>query len=256
MEMPTKVNKTVDIEHLFFSRAARTLAYNTIPTVYEGEGICGIVFDENARTLPLDALKHGLILDIASAEILTQRGVDVGLERIGEATTGKSEHFRFDDNHILANGAVVYDIVLNASAEVLSDMDTPKGVVPVSYRYENPDGHRFLVLNINTRSDADNLLKHYQRSLQYAQTIKWLSGKALPAYLYGNPALYIQCKESASSLSVGLWNFFADEVIAPVVQLDKAYTSLSCMNCNGRIDGDRVILSDIQPFGFVAFEVT
>ncbi|MBO5788949.1 MAG: hypothetical protein J6R42_03275 [Clostridia bacterium] len=256
MEMPTKVNKTVDIEHLFFSRAARTLAYNTIPTVYEGEGICGIVFDENARTLPLDALKHGLILDIAAAEILTQRGVDVGLERIGEATTGKSEHFRFDDNHILANGAVVYDIVLNASAEVLSDMDTPKGVVPVSYRYENPDGHRFLVLNINTRSDADNLLKHYQRSLQYAQTIKWLSGKALPAYLYGNPALYIQCKESASSLSVGLWNFFADEVIAPVVQLDKAYTSLSCMNCNGRIDGDRVILSDIQPFGFVAFEVT
>ncbi|MBR5528515.1 MAG: hypothetical protein IKV97_05865 [Clostridia bacterium] len=83
MVMPTKVNSTVNIQDMFFSKAARTLSSCSIPTVYEGCGICGIVFDENARNLPLEALENGLILDIAAAEILTERGIDVGLESIG-----------------------------------------------------------------------------------------------------------------------------------------------------------------------------
>jgi hypothetical protein len=60
MEIPAKVNSRVDIQSLFFSQAARTLACNSIPTVYEGDGVCGIVFDENARNLPLIALKKAL----------------------------------------------------------------------------------------------------------------------------------------------------------------------------------------------------
>lgn len=255
MVIPTKINRDVNIEHLFFSKAARTLAYNTIPTTYEGEGVCGIVFDENARNLPISVLGNGTILDIAAAEILTERGIDVGIETIGEATEGEYERFRYDNNHISTCGATVYDIQLKASAEVLSDIDTPKGVLPMSYRYENANGNRFLVLNVNTRSNADNVLKHYARSRQYAEQIPWLSGKKLPAYIYGNPALYMQCKQGGGALAVGLWNFFADAVLTPTVQLDKKYTSITCINCEGRIDGDKVILSDILPFGFVAFEV-
>ena len=125
----------------------------------------------------------------------------------------------------------------------------------MSYRYENKNGERFLVLNINTRSHADNSLKHYERSRQYAEQIRWLSGQKLPAYVYGNPALYIQCKQGEGALAVGLWNFFADTVLSPAVQLDKEYTSVTCINCEGRIEGDRALLSDIPPFGFVAFEV-
>ncbi|MBE6589434.1 MAG: hypothetical protein E7643_04580 [Ruminococcaceae bacterium] len=255
MVMPTKVNKEIDIESLFFSKAARTLAYNSIPTTYEGEGICGIVFDENARNLSLDVLSNGLIIDIAAAEILTERGIDVGIETIGEATGGQCERFIDDNNHILTGGATAYDIKLKDSAEILSDIDTPKGVLPMSYRYENADGNRFLVLNINTRSNADNALKHYERSRQYAEQIPWLSGQKLPAYVYGNPALYMQCKHDNAALAVGLWNFFADPVLSPAVQLDGEYSSITCINCSGYIDKDRVILSDIPPFGFVAFEV-
>lgn len=255
MVMPTKVNNKVNIEDLFFSKAASTLSYNTIPTVYEGSGICGIVFDENARRLPTEALQNGLIIDIAAAEILMGRGVDVGIERIGEVTSGLEEHFINDNNHILTQDATVYDIKLKEKAEILSDIETPHGILPMSYRYENNDGQRFLVLNINTRFGSDNPLKHYARSRQYAEQVQWLSEQKLPAYVYGNPALYMQCKCDESTLAVGLWNFFADTAIEPVVELNKEYSKIEFINCDGRIDGDKVYLNDIPPFGFVAFEV-
>lgn len=255
MVMPTKVNTQVDIQDLFFSKAARTLAHNSIPTTYEGAGICGIAFDENARGLSQDALSHGLILDIAAAEILTERGIDVGLLDIGAATGGECEHFLDDDNHILTYGAVVYDIKLKDGAQVLSDIDTDKGVVPMSYRYENANGHRFLVLNVNTRAASDRVLKHYARSRQYAEQIPWLSGQKLPAYVYGNPSLYIQCKTDGKSLTVGLWNFFADPIPTATVQLDREYHTVTFLNTKGSMTGDKVLLSDIPSFGFVAFEV-
>ncbi|MBO5050837.1 MAG: hypothetical protein J6D31_01440 [Clostridia bacterium] len=255
MIMPTAVNNQVNIEEFIFSKAARTLAHNAIPTVYEGEGICGIVFDESARNLPPDALKKGLILDIAAAEILSERGIDVGIEHIGKATTGDCEHFITDNNHISACGTIVYDVKLKDGAEVLSDMETPEGIVPISYRYENKSGNRFLVLNINTRAKQDNLLKHYARSAQYADIIPWLGGNTLPAYTYGNPALYLQCKKGDGSMAVGLWNFFADPALSPTVQLDEEYASLSCVNCEGRIHGKSVTLTDIPAFGFAFFEV-
>ena len=255
MVMPTKVNKEVSIQDLFFSKAARTLAFNTIPSVYEGSGVCGIAFDENARNLPIDAINNGLILDIAAAEILTERGIDVGIEKIGAPTSGNEEHFIADNNYILSEGEVVYDVKINKNAEVLSDMETPLGIVPISYRYENSDGQRFFVLNINTRKNTEFLLKQYARGRQYSEQVKWLSSSKLPAYCYGNPALYMQCKKGSDALAVGLWNLCADVAIEPVIELDNSYSQIKFINCNGKIDGDKVYLSDIQPYAFAAFEV-
>lgn len=254
--IPTKVNNKPYNEEFIWCKAARTFAATTIPTVYEGDGVTGAVFDENARNMPLSALKNGLILDIAAAEILTERGVDVGLLNIGESIVADEEHFIDDNNYISAVGALFYDIKIKENAEVLSDADTQKGKIPVSYRYENADGQRFLVLNINTRYDNSSLLKHYARSRQYAENIPWLSGKKLPAYVYGNPYLYIQCKKGENSMAVGLWNFFADAVSNPVIELNKNYKEIKFINCDGKLKDDKVYLTDIMPFGFVGFEVT
>lgn len=257
MVMPTAVNESVNIDDLFFSKAAGTLAYNTIPTVYEGDGVCGIVFDENARNLPLEALKNGLIVDIAAAEILMKRGVDVGIETIGaKSESGEYEHFLNDGNHILTSGIPVYDIELKQGAEILSDTQTAKGILPMSYRYENADGNRFLVLNVNTRTGNIRVMNHYARGKQYAENIPWLSGQNLPAYTYGHPALYILCKKDENSMAVGLWNFFADPAIEPVVELDCEYDTIEFLNAQGKMDGRKVHLcSDIPPFGFVGFLV-
>ncbi|MEE1048774.1 MAG: hypothetical protein U0M60_15310, partial [Clostridia bacterium] len=262
MVMPTAVNQTVNTQGLFFSKAARTLAYNSIPTVYEGEGVCGIVFDENARNIPPDAIKNGLIIDIAAAEILTERGIDVGVEHFGKEilcgdTPGGGVYERFvnNNNHILTDHIPIYDIKLKSNAEVLSDTETSAGVIPMSYRYENANGNRFLVLNVNTRTNCDNVLKHYARSRQYSENIPWLSGKKLPAYSYGNPAMYIMCKENKTSMAVGLWNFFADTAIEPTVELDNEYSEIRFLNCDGELRGNKVYLNDIPAFGFAAFEV-
>ena len=271
----TKVNDTIDFQDLFFSRAARTLSYNTIPTVYEGSGVCGICFDENARHLPDSAFDKGLIIDIAAAEILTEQGIDVGLKSIGDVVkNGVFERFCNNNNCISAVGSIAYDVELVSGCEVLSELviksdniprvylnddakngQRSKDSIPLSYRYENANGQRFLVLNTNSRCNP-GILRSYARSRQYAENVEWLSGNKLPAYVYGNPALYIQCKKQGGKLAVGLWNFFADIAIEPVVELDNDYKSVKFINCSGRLEKNKVFLSDIQPFAFVAFEVS
>jgi hypothetical protein len=253
--MPTAVNDKINIQDMFFSKAGRTLAYNSISTVYEGDGICGIAFDENARKLPLSALKNGLIIDIAAAEILTGRGVDVGLESINGIIHISSEHFIDDDNYIYADNATACDITVKSGAEVLSDARVSGQTIPVSYRYENSNGERFLVLNINTRG-SENLLKHYERSRQYADAVKWLSGTSLPAYCYGHPALYTQVRQGEDgSLAVGLWNLHEDAIYDAMIELSDKYSKIRFVNCTGRLEDDRVYIDCIHAFEFAGIEV-
>lgn len=255
---PTPVNDSIHPEELFFSKAARTLAFNTIPTTYTGTGVTGICFDENARHLPPDAFRNGLILDVAAAQILTEQGIDVGIADFGKPVmSGSRERFLDSGNHISTRGGIpVNRLTLKAGAEILSDTETADGSIPMSFRYENGDGNRFLVLNMNTRSSNGNVLRHYARSRQYAAQTVWLSGKKLPAYVYGCPALYLQCRQDTDSLAVGLWNFFPDTAIAPVAELAGTYSRIEFIQCSGRLEGDRVFLSDIPPYGFAGFSVS
>lgn len=253
--MPTAVNDSINLQNMFFSKAGRTLAYNAIPTVYEGEGMCGIVFDENARNLPLSALKKGLILDIAAAEILTARGIDVGIESFGSNLKISAERFIKGNNTISADGATVNDITLKDGAEILSDANSKGKAIPVSYRYVNENGEKFHVLNINTRG-SENLLKHYARSAQYAEAVMWLSGERLPAYCYGHPALYMQVKRGDDgSLAVGLWNLHADAIYDAEIELADSYSSVKFANCTGCFEGVGVMIDKIGAFEFACFEV-
>ena len=252
--MPTAVNDTVNIQDTFFSKAARMLGHGAIPTVYEGDGVCGIVFDENARRVSIDALKGGMILDIAAAEILTERGIDVGIESFGEIVHNvNAETFLADRNTVATNGATACDVTLRSGAWVLSEAWTPKKTIPTSYRYENANGEKFLVLNINTRG-TDTALKTYARSRQIADAAEWF-GQKLPAYCYGNPALYMQARTGDDSLAVGLWNFHADGVYDAKIELSEEYSTVEFVNCSGHLDGDTVIIDKIGAFDFACFEV-
>ena len=51
------------------------------------------------------------------------------------------------------------------------------------------------------------------------------------------------------------YDIYYDEIIDPVIRLDKAYSHLTCINCTGRLEGDRVLLDTIPPYGFAAFQV-
>lgn len=254
-QFTTSVNDKTDFQDLFFSKAARILAHGAIPSVYEGDGVTGICFDENARSLPLESLKNGLIIDIAAAEILIGRGVDVGLESIEKSLSATYERFIESENKILADNALVYDVTLKKGAEVLSVGENEQDSVPMSFRYENADGKRFLVLCFNTRKQSDACFYSYARSEQIAKNVCWLSGRKLPAYSYGNPHLYLQCKKGDDEMTVGLWNFCIDPVLQPVVELSREYEAIEFINCDGKLNGDKVVLSQIAPYGFAAFTV-
>ena len=100
----------------------------------------------------------------------------------------------------------------------------------------------------------DNYRRSYLRSAELKQVCD-LFGAKNPAYSYGNPDLYLIAKKGANSLSVGLWNIFADEIFEPVIELDKEYKSIECIGCTGRIEGNKVHLSQMNPFSFAGFEV-
>ncbi len=258
-ESPTKLADAVFeeecfIDHLFFSLAARTLSYNTIPTVYEETGICGAVFGENARHLPDSAFSKGLILDITAARILCEKGIDTGMVSTGEKiTAGAYEIFTDNLNRISTMGTQIRDVTLRDTAEVLSYTEKDSRKIPLSFFYENAQGQRFLVLNVIPDINNPNVLRHYERNRQYRNGVFRLSGNRLPVEAGGHPSLYIQCKENDSSLAAGLWNFFADTVIEPEITVNIDFSDVEFISCSGTVTDGKLVLSDIPPFGFAGF---
>jgi hypothetical protein len=248
--LPTLDGAGDKMENLFFSQAARVLSHNGIPSTYEGTGVTGMAFGENARHLTENDMKKGLILDIAAAKILEARGIDVGLASLGEKVSAEGEEFP-DGNYTPVYGAWSYDISLKEGAQVLS---TAQGL-PRSYRYENEGGLRFLVLNLVTdRVDKKAFVwKHPARGRQIGENVPWLSGEQLPAWVPGYPNLYLQCRQDATSLTVGLWNLFPDPVWEPEVLLAGKFTEAEFLNTTGTLSDDRVTLEEIPPYGFAAF---
>lgn len=251
-EIPTLDGVGARLDHLFFSQAARVLAHNAIPSTYGGPGVTGIAFGENARHLGPDAFRKGLILDLPAAKILQEKGIDTGLVSVGEKVTPNEERF-LSGNHIGLFGAAAYAVTVSEKAEILS----VSGDIPLSYRYENGAGQRFLVLNFCTdiTDKRAYIWKHYARGQQIAEHTPWLSGERLPAFVSGSPSLYLQCKAEEGSLTVGLWNFSPDPVFAPEVRLGEAWNEAEFLNTSGSLEADRVRLVEIPPFGFAAFTV-
>ena len=103
---------------------------------------------------------------------------------------------------------------------------------------------------------SEKLLKHYANARVIADNTEWLSGNKLPAFCCGNPNLYMQCKEDDRSTVIGLWNFFEDEALEPVIQLGWKYESVEFFGGAGRLCADTVRLSDIPPFSFCGIVLT
>ena len=99
------------------------------------------------------------------------------------------------------------------------------------------------------------MLRNYVRSRQIAEFVEYASGKKLPAYVYGCPEMYLQCKEADGKLAVGIWNFIADEALDFEVQLAEEYSSVKFLGCEGTLKGDKVIIKSIPAFGFGFFEL-
>lgn len=257
MQLPNALGKDGDMEEVFYSPAARVLAAGAIPTVYQGRGVTGIAFGENAYALEEKCFSNGLIIDALAAKILTDRGIDVGIDRIGEEIPIKHQYLPDDDNYILALNCAVFDVQLNPAAEIISYAVKTSEVpsLPFCYRYINGKGQKFLVFNCSGKNNETHL-KNYANEKIIADQVEWLSGKKLPAVCHGHPNLYMQCKEDEKNTVIGLWNFFEDDAIDPIVPLGQSYQSAEFFSGSGTLCGDTVKLDDIPPFGFCGIVLT
>lgn len=239
-----------------------------IPTVYRGNGTCFSVFGEQARAHDVSLLDEGTMLDAVSAVILTERGVDVGLDTYKRPLCARNYSLvRTEDpayKSFITNGEVkALDATLKPSAKPLL-YATHKGEEQVfAYRYENADGQRFLVFLFEGESvfgeshlGISGLLQNYATQRVLARTLPWVARKPLPAYCTGNPDLYLMCKQDDEGMSVALFNCFADALAEPVIYLDKPYIRIECTNCDAELDGDKVTLkSRLHAFEAAAFRV-
>jgi hypothetical protein len=251
---------------------------NSIPTTYSSDNSgASIAFGENGHFLTDDIMQKGVILDATSAIILHNKGVDVGFSSYRNVQSPSVEYFREEDDFVATgsdNPGIFYSFDLNEGAETISDfiiadgnLSTPTGDLggekyPACYYYENQNGHRFLVYSFVANSVRvkngwfRGYFRNYLRQNQMIKQIERLQGKPLPAVCPGNPYLYLMCKKDNESMSVGLWNISPDEVIDPVITLDRSYSNIDFYNCNGRLEDNRVLLdNDILPFDFAIFTV-
>ena len=82
-DIPEKDANSTAVFEQFGSPAGKLIADASIPTVYEGEGVCGAAFGENVKKVPKEAFSRGLIIDRRGAELLEGMGVPVGLKERG-----------------------------------------------------------------------------------------------------------------------------------------------------------------------------
>lgn len=243
-------------ENSFIQPEQAFLCDNSIPVKYEKGGICAC-FGQNAAYLDT-ADFGGFIIDLPAALILASRGTDTGIISSEPLTDAVTEVFPDETERVaLTNSEGLLRAVLSPDAQILSYYEA-HGNPPGSYYYENAGSQKFYVICADMENARSNcaLRRNYCRQRQLIKVSERLSGQKLPAVCPGNPDLYLLCKSSGGSLSVGLWNFFEDSIPNACIELDSCYSQAEFLNCTGRLEGDKVYINgDIPAFSYIFFEV-
>ena len=239
------------------------LTVNAIPTVHEGEGVCGIAFGDNAAHLPSDAFKKGLIIDITAAELLQEQGIDVGLKSCKPISFSPLEDFGFATPISLSWTTALCEIEASDKAKVLSryvDSDFLKDErksTPSAYLYENADGMRFLVYAFRAEAQLVNsgMYMNYHRGQQIADAIEWLGGEALPVTANGHPYGYIRCNRSENTLATAYFNCTPDGIDKLEFKFVSPVKNVKIIGAGGeQTSPTTVTVNDVRGFGYVGIE--
>lgn len=209
-----------------------------------------MAFGENVKMVSQAAMRRGVILDAEAARLLGERGIDTGIRRFGKRITTDGEYFDGEEEYVY--GAYKAHVMeLDERAEVDSSIayteDGQERKAPGAFFYENGEGHRFWVFAFDAYFNNEGMYRSYSRARQLVKAVGRLTGRALPACSLGNPDLYLLCKRDERELAVGLWNICPDDIYEPMVELEHACRGIRFLNCTGRMEGNRVYLSQMPP---------
>lgn len=261
-----KQDQYMDVEtECLCSPSIKILNDNSIPSHFEQYGPV-LVFGGDASLIDLDRLRDGAIIDLPAAKILQQRGVDVGIEKnLGVFEEDANDTYlthidpylfhRSYEEYSALTKTNIHELALKSSATIVSYYSHGKNVCPGEYLYENELGYKFMVFPFDAQKEMETfgMFRNYYRQQQLVEAYKWIAGRPLDAVCLGHPDLYMMVKSDADSVVVGLWNFSLDPIDAPKVILSEEYTILETIGCEGKLDGDSVILSRLGAQEFCCF---
>ena len=233
-----------------FSRATRLAAHSSIPTTYQGVGCGGICFGENARNLDLAATEKPLILDAIAARVLSERGIDTGVETFAERFAPENEQFKETGEEVCCYSrgvAFAERMVLKPGAVVRSVWSNEGNDIPASYTYRNTAGQTFLVLAVAAHAVTPAYLENYERQRQVFAFFAE-NGTPVPVVCRKNPNLYVLCKSDGNRMAVGLFNCFADGIDDLTVDLSEEWKSAEFHRCEGRLKDKRVTVANLAAF--------
>ncbi len=247
-------SKTEDkIQLQTFPATQRFAVANSLPTTYEGTGVCGLAFGDDVDAV-ISPEKGGLILDVSAALKLSERGVDVGISSAGEAFKVSDECFLSDNNHVSLSGApLARELSLRPGAEVLS-VSADKKKAPLSFFYRNPEGACFLIYAFEGYWNDQSWYRVYDRARQIAEFASRAS-EPFPVFCPGHPELYVLVKTDGEKTAVGLWNLFADAVYDAEVFTGRTVHGVRGIRGNAGLSDGKLTVEKIPAFDFVLFEI-
>ncbi len=252
---PDDPNTTWNCWDWFCDPAITFLTDCSLPLAFAAEEGMTAAFDTAADELTPEQMTAGAILDIRAAMRLTRRGVDVGLLD-AECDGHPTEEFfpAYGETVAVSAGIPVYRMALREGAEVLSEFTVGGRRIPGAYRYVNASGQRFLVFPFVGGRPALSLT--YCRQRQIADTARRF-GQPVPAVVENSPELYVLVKQDDTTVTVGLFNFFSDDILTPFVAMGQPFTAIAdTLNCRAQKENGGIrLLTDIPPMSCAAITV-
>lgn len=256
----------------------------SLPLTYNDTSIANVVFGENAQFVTPEMRKNGMILNMRSARILSDKGIDVGYTEAKYAGVAVKERY-IEENELIniMDGIGIYELKHKDGVKVLTEFLVDDKFVPGAYEYENADGERYLVFpfwEYNCEDPKTSLegfankphwygkfaahsedtwfamMRNYARTRQMIKSIEWLNRRPMDVACPGYPYLYLLAKKDDNALSVGLWNLGLDDVAEPVLTLGEEYSSVECVNCEAVLEGKQLkFKSTLYPIKFAFVEL-
>ena len=242
--LPSPFINDLTVMKRFFSPAAEMLGSQCIPSVYDKDMPCGVAFGEDA--LEISAMPEKLITDINGAKILASRGIDTGLINANPAPVPSYEVFGKETVLLNRNGGTYFDCSLKDGAKVLSSFENG---LPASFTFNNGKTE-FLVFCADAYSlcPDNSFFRSYERQNQ----ILGFCGINFPVIKH-SPFVYTLCKSDGKQTAALFINPFEDTIEDPVIYLGKKYSQLKLFGAEGKLEGDKVVLSaPVPPFGAFA----
>ncbi len=249
-----------------YMSSAHLLTTSCLPITYEEDAAAKVVFGESARHIPESDLYGGVIVDAEAAQILTERGIDVGIEKIDDSSERQDgfhyclyEYYKNYDETVRLEYDDISYITPKEGTRILTEIDNGNEKRDFVFDYINQKGQGFLVLPFCAKNTKDKMgyFRCYLRRKVILDSLERIGAKALEAYPDGNyTMLYPMVKRNENEISIGLWNLSPDKVKNAKLKTNVKYEEIEFINCNGRVcDDGLVIESCIYPYEFAAVKI-